>query len=62
MQTTLESLNKGFEDMGSYWVYRFGDGYELCFESLLYDEQMYVALYKNKVLLVNKVAVKPGKL
>lgn len=45
-----------------YWSFKFGDNdeYELCFESLLFDNQYYVALYKNKSLLTEKVVIKPG--
>lgn len=64
MQTTMEALMEGFHtdiDTMSF-SFRFGDNkeYELCFEPLLFDNQMYVALYKNRELLTNKVVVKPG--
>ena len=47
----------------SYFCFKFGDKkeYELCFEKLLFDNQWYVALYKNQNLLTEKVVVKPGK-
>ena len=67
MQTTLDALMEGFElnaDPDSHgFTYTFGDNkeYELCFEPLLFDNQMYVALYKDQNLLTNKVVVKPGK-
>lgn len=43
-----------------YYSFKFGDKeeFELCFEPLLFDNQMYVALYKNGELLINKVVVK----
>lgn len=61
MQSTLEALIEGFQPDGTNFVFKFGDGYELCFEKLLWDNQMYVALYKDQNLLTNKVVVKPGK-
>lgn len=63
MQSTIQALLDGFtpDNETKSWVYRFGDGYELCFEHLLFDNQMYVALYKNKELLTNKVLVKADR-
>lgn len=61
MNSTFRSLEKGFIKHTHYWSFLFGDGYELCFEQLLLDEQMYVALYKDGELLTEKVVVKPGK-
>ncbi len=63
MQRTIEAIIEGFkpyEDTGSF-VYKFGDGYELWFEKLLFDQQWYVALYKDKELMIPKVVVKTGK-
>jgi len=64
MQTTYDALIEGFTtDINNMsFSFRFGDNreYELCFEPLLFDKQMYVALYKNRTLLTNKVVVKPG--
>lgn len=64
MQTTYDALMEGFTpDIDNMsFSFRFGDNheYELCFEPLLFDKQMYVALYKNRELLTNKVVVKPG--
>ena len=61
MEKTIISLLKGYKYDDGLFTYSFGDGYELCFETLLFDEQMYVALYKNGELLTRKVVVKPGK-
>lgn len=65
MQTTIEALTEGFkvDPELKYFKFTFGENneYELCFEPLLFDQQMYVALYKNQQLLTNKVVVKPGK-
>lgn len=60
MKTTFEALEEGFEKKQHGYSYKFGDGYELCFEQLIWDGQMYVALYKDKELLTEKVVVKPG--
>lgn len=43
-------------------VHKFGEGYELWLEPLIFDGQWYMALYKDKELLIPKVAVKIGKL
>lgn len=61
MQTTLEALSEGYMGTQHGFVFAFGDGYELIFEPLLFDNQMYVALYKDHNLLTNKVVIKPGK-
>lgn len=65
MQNFLDALIEGFKEQfvaGSY-VFYFGENmeYELCFERLIFDNQYYVALYKDGALLTNKVVVKPGK-
>lgn len=72
MQTTLEALKEGFQlvpgpggfgrDFRSYWSFSFGENkeYELAFEPLLFDNQMYVCLYKDGEVLTSKVVVKPG--
>ena len=65
MQPTADALFEGFEfvqdEWAGYFSFRFGDGFELCFEPLLTPGQMYVALYdKNRELLTNKVAVRVG--
>ena len=60
MKTTEEALNEGFKKTEDGWVYSFGNGYELCFEPLLLDNQIYVALYQDQNLLTSKVVVKPG--
>lgn len=64
MQTTFDALMEGYTvDVNTMsFNYRFGDNneYEVCFEPLLFDKQMYVAIYKNRQLLTNKVCIKPG--
>jgi len=57
----FEQLHPWATHQNGYWSFKFGDGYELCFEPLLWDNQYYVALYKDHELLTNKVCVKPGK-
>lgn len=61
MLSTAEALTKGYYLDPHGWVFEFGDGYELRFEPLLWENHMYVALYKNGDLLTEKVVVKPGK-
>lgn len=62
MQSTREALEEGFKKKNYGYSFQFGDNdeYELTFEQLLFDGQMYVAVYKNGSLLTNKVVVKPG--
>lgn len=60
MLSTFEALKKGYEAIGNSFTFKFGDGYELVFERLIFDNQMYVALYKDQELLTDKVVVKPG--
>lgn len=60
MLTTKQALKAGYKWKNSYWSYKFGDGYELCFEPLIWNNQMYVALYKDMELLTEKVVVMPG--
>lgn len=62
MLTTKEALERGFPKDQHGHVFKFGDNneYELRFEPLIWNDQMYVALYKNESLLTDKVVVKPG--
>lgn len=53
----------GMQLNNSSYKFEWKDGdneYELWFEKLLYDDQYYVALYKNMELMTEKVVVKPG--
>lgn len=64
MLSTTEALKNSFTwrpDVGC-WSYKFGENqeYELTFEPLLFNGQMYVALYHKYELLAEKVVVKPG--
>lgn len=60
MKTFGEALASGFVPDNGCWSFKFGEGYELMFEPLLFDNQWYVALYQNQELLTEKVVVKPG--
>lgn len=60
MKTTRQSLDQEYRRDEFGYVFDFGDGYKLRFEQLLFDKQMYVALYKDQSLLTEKVVVKPG--
>lgn len=62
MLETLLAIAQGFElDENKTYVHKFGDGYELCLEPLIFDEQWYMALYQNQELLIPKVVIKLGK-
>ena len=62
MLETLLAIAEGFElDENKTFVYKFGEGYELCLEPLIFDHQWYMALYKDQQLLIPKVVVKLGK-
>ena len=64
MKTFKQALEEFTKDEDGFaYVFKFGDNdeYELVFEKLMFDSQYYVALYKNKNILINKVVVKPGK-
>lgn len=64
MQTFQQAINDGFEAKEpGYYSYVFGKNkeYELAFEPLLFEDQFYVALYRDGELLTNKVVIKPGK-
>jgi hypothetical protein len=61
MEKTLDAINQGFVKKEGYYSFEFGDGYELCLEQLIFDEQWYLALYQHQSLLIPKVVVKLGK-
>lgn len=62
MIETLLAIAEGFElDENKTFVYKFGEGYELCLEPLIMNQQWYMALYQNQELLIPKVVVKLGK-
>lgn len=61
MISTIEAILKGFDVQEGGFVHKFGDGYELWLEKLLFDGQWYIALYKDQELLIPKVVVKIGK-
>ena len=57
-----DALKKFELDKNGSYKFKFGRDYELWFEKLLFDDQYYLALYRNKELLFSeKVPVKPGK-
>lgn len=61
MQTFEEATENLEQKMDGSKVFKFGDGYELWFEKLIWDNQYYVALYdKNLNLLTDKIVIKPG--
>lgn len=62
MKSTQQALDDGFEvrmiEGLPLYSFKFGDGYELCFEPLLWGK-MYVGLYQNEELLTEKVVMQP---
>lgn len=66
MKSFEEALTDGNfiqDEQGSY-IHAWKDGddtYEFWFEKLLWDNQYYVAIYKNGDLVTEKIVVKPGK-
>lgn len=62
MMKTLEAIAESFTPKDGCYSFEFGDGYELCLEPLLFDEQWYLALYQNQdLILKEKIVVKLGK-
>lgn len=63
MQKFVDAVAACFIPQEEGFVYRFGENneYELWFEKLLFNNQYYVALYKDKELQIDKVVIKPGK-
>lgn len=60
MQTFQETMQPWrFKD--GYYSYKFGQGYELTFEPLEADGQMYFALYYKGSIVIPKIPVKAGK-
>lgn len=60
MKTTKEALSGwGRDEFGP--CLKFDGGIEVRLEPLLFDNQWYLAVYKNGDLVAPKVVVKPGK-
>jgi len=55
----LESWKKS-EELGFYKL-ELENGYEILLEPLIFDEQWYLAIYKNQFLVAPKVVVRVGK-
>lgn len=69
MKTFLSAIREniynvvGFEVSGEGSIrFTFGenDEYELWLERLIFDDQYYLALYKNKEPMMEKIVIKPG--
>lgn len=45
MLSTLVAIAESFKEKDDYLSFEFGDGYELCLEPLINDQQWYLALY-----------------
>lgn len=61
MQTFKEAIKEGGWEQGEGMYLRkvIGD-IEICLEPLLFDNQMYLAVYKNQSLLFPKLPIKLG--
>lgn len=63
----MKNFHKAIED--SYFIKnQFGsmfleldNGYEVWLEKLIFDDQYYLAIYKDKELVTDKIVIKPGK-
>lgn len=62
MISTLEALTfwKKDEEFGFYKL-ELENGYEINLEPLIFDEQWYLAVYKDKSLIAPKIVVRVGK-
>lgn len=60
MDTTLGSLKEWKKDELGFYKLMLENGYEVTLEPLLFDEQWYLAIYKDKNLVTPKVVVKVG--
>jgi hypothetical protein len=61
MLTTHEALKDWEKDEFGCFKLILEGGYEICLEPLIFDEQWYMAVYKDKWLVAPKVVVKVGK-
>ena len=55
----LESWKK--DELLGFYTLELENGYEINLEPLIFDEQWYLAVYKDKFLVAPKVVVKVGK-
>jgi hypothetical protein len=60
MLPTIDALG-GWQKQDGYYSLPLENGYEVCLEPLIFDEQWYLAVYKNMELVAPKVVVKVGK-
>ena len=61
MIDTLEALKTWEKDELGYYKLVLENGYEITLEPLIFDEQWYLAVYKDQGLVAPKVVVKVGK-
>lgn len=61
METTKEALKNWQKDELGFYKLVLENGYEICLEPLIFDEQWYLAIYQNEGLIAPKVVVKVGK-
>lgn len=63
MKSFIEALKDGgfVTDIEGSWSLKLDDNYEIWFEKLLFDNQYYLAFYKDSDLLFEKIVIIPGK-
>jgi len=61
MEDTHEALKSWEKDGLGYFKLMLENGYEVNLEPLIFDEQWYLAIYKDQSLVAPKVVVKVGK-
>jgi hypothetical protein len=61
MIDTHEALKSWERDEMGYYKLILENGYEVNLEPLIFDEQWYLAIYKDQSLVTPKVVVKVGK-
>lgn len=59
MIKTLEALKDWKVEQG-YYSKELDNGYEVCLEPLIFDNQFYLAIYKDGDLVTDKVCMKIG--
>lgn len=61
MISTKEALVGWKKDQLGFYKLDLEHGYQICLEPLIFDEQWYLAVYKDESLVAGKVVVKVGK-
>lgn len=61
MLETLLALESWEKDKLGFYKLELEGGYEITLEPLIFDNQWYLAIYKEQSLIVPKIVVKIGK-